>query len=62
MAKEANYVLKLTLTEAATVQDALAAYRAQLEDKTQRLIARREGVPSAMTEQLDATARLLARI
>lgn len=62
MAKEANYVLKITLTEAATVRDSLVAYRAQLEDIAQRMIGRREPVSVQITEQIDATARLLARI
>lgn len=62
MAKEANYVLKVTLTEAATISAALITYRAQLEEAAQRLIARREPVGQPITEQIDAAARLLARI
>lgn len=62
MAKESNYVLKITLTEADTLRDALVAYHYQLEETAQRLIARREPVSLPVTEQLDACARLLARI
>lgn len=62
MAKESNYVLKITLTETATVRDALVAYQYQLNETAQRLIARREPVGQPITEQLDACARLLARI
>lgn len=62
MAKEANYVLKITLTEAATVRDALVAYRAQLEDAAARTIARREPVGQPVIEAIDAAVRLLARI
>lgn len=62
MAKEANYVLKITLTEAATVSDALAHYQATLNETAQRLIGRREAVGQQITDQLDACARLLARI
>lgn len=62
MAKEANYVLKITLTEADTVQAALIVYRAKLEEAAARLIARREPVDQPITDRLDAVLRLLARI